>query len=70
MRAPEEGEFVWHEVSSRVNHVVNDDAQLTLRSRRRNAKPNNPGARRSRARARQPPPMSMTGRAVCSEKPI
>jgi putative SOS response-associated peptidase YedK len=28
--APEEGEFVWHEVSTRVNRVANDDAQLTL----------------------------------------
>jgi putative SOS response-associated peptidase YedK len=30
MSGPEEGEFVWHEISSRVNHVVNDDAQLVL----------------------------------------
>ena len=30
MRGPEEGEFVWHEISTRVNHVVNDDAQLIL----------------------------------------
>jgi putative SOS response-associated peptidase YedK len=30
MRGPKEGEFVWHEVSTRVNHVVNDDAQLVL----------------------------------------
>ena len=28
--APEEGEFAWHEVSTRVNHVANDDAQLVL----------------------------------------
>jgi putative SOS response-associated peptidase YedK len=28
--APEEGEFVWHEISSRVNRVANDDAQLIL----------------------------------------
>jgi putative SOS response-associated peptidase YedK len=28
--APEEGEFVWHEVSTRVNRVANDDAQLIL----------------------------------------
>jgi putative SOS response-associated peptidase YedK len=27
---PAEGEFVWHEVSSRVNAAANDDAQLTL----------------------------------------
>lgn len=30
LRAPENGEFVWHEVSARVNHVVNDDAQLIM----------------------------------------
>jgi putative SOS response-associated peptidase YedK len=27
---PREGEFAWHEVSTRVNRVVNDDAQLLL----------------------------------------
>ena len=27
---PREGEFVWHEVSIRVNHTANDDAQLIL----------------------------------------
>ena len=27
---PEAGEFVWHEISARVNHVANDDAQLIL----------------------------------------
>ena len=27
---PREGEFVWHEVSTRVNRVANDDAQLIL----------------------------------------
>jgi putative SOS response-associated peptidase YedK len=30
LTAPEEGEFVWHEISTRVNHVGNDDAQLIL----------------------------------------
>lgn len=30
MRGPEEGEFVFHEVSTRVNRVANDDAQLIL----------------------------------------
>jgi putative SOS response-associated peptidase YedK len=30
MRGPEEGEFAWHEISTRVNHVANDDAQLIL----------------------------------------
>jgi putative SOS response-associated peptidase YedK len=30
LTAPGEGEFVWHEVSTRVNHVAHDDAQLIL----------------------------------------
>jgi putative SOS response-associated peptidase YedK len=30
MRGPAEGDFVWHEISTRVNHVANDDAQLIL----------------------------------------
>jgi putative SOS response-associated peptidase YedK len=30
MRGPQEGEFAWHEVSTKVNHVANDDAQLIL----------------------------------------
>ena len=30
LRAPTEGEFAWHEISTRVNHVANDDAQLIL----------------------------------------
>jgi putative SOS response-associated peptidase YedK len=30
MRGPDQGEFVWHEISTRVNHVVNDDVQLIL----------------------------------------
>jgi putative SOS response-associated peptidase YedK len=30
MVAPNEGEFVWHPVSTRVNRVANDDAQLIL----------------------------------------
>ena len=30
LTAPEDGEFVWHEVSTRVNRVANDDAQLML----------------------------------------
>ena len=30
MRGPDIGEFVWHEVSMRVNHVANENAQLIL----------------------------------------
>jgi putative SOS response-associated peptidase YedK len=30
LTAPREGEFAWHEISTRVNRVANDDAQLLL----------------------------------------
>ena len=30
MTGPREGEFAWHEISTRVNRVANDDAQLLL----------------------------------------
>jgi putative SOS response-associated peptidase YedK len=30
LKGPGAGEFTWHEVSTRVNHVANDDAQLPL----------------------------------------
>src|SRR6202790_5197232 len=30
LTAPEAGEFAWHEISTRVNRVANDDAQLIL----------------------------------------
>jgi putative SOS response-associated peptidase YedK len=30
LTAPRQGEFAWHPVSTRVNRVANDDAQLTL----------------------------------------
>ena len=30
LTSPEEGEFNWHEVSTLVNRVANDDAQLIL----------------------------------------
>jgi hypothetical protein len=30
LTAPVEGMFAWHAVSTRVNHVANDDAQLIL----------------------------------------
>ncbi|MBS0531056.1 MAG: SOS response-associated peptidase [Proteobacteria bacterium] len=30
LRAPDDGEFVWHKISTRVNRVANDDAQLIL----------------------------------------
>jgi hypothetical protein len=30
LKGPATGEFAWHEVSMRVNHAANDDAQLLL----------------------------------------
>ena len=30
LKGPREGEFTWHEISTRVNHANNDDAQLLL----------------------------------------
>lgn len=30
LKPPRQGEFAWHEISTRVNHVANDDAQLIL----------------------------------------
>jgi putative SOS response-associated peptidase YedK len=30
LKGPRVGEFIWHEVSTRVNHADNDDAQLLL----------------------------------------
>jgi len=30
LRAPGEGCFVWHQISTRVNRAANDDAQLIL----------------------------------------
>ncbi len=68
MRGPKEGEFAWHEVSMRVNHVANDDAQLVLpiTAEQREAEQTKPA--RKRARAKRLPRISTTGRAVCSER--
>src|SRR5689334_15725144 len=54
--APEEGEFTWHEVSTRVNSADNDDAQLILpiTDAQRAAEDAPKPARRSTAR--KPPP--------------
>jgi hypothetical protein len=30
LTSPKPGEFAWHQVSRRVNHTANDDAQLVL----------------------------------------
>ena len=52
LTGPQEGEFAWHEVSTRVNHVANDDAQLVLpiTDEQREAeapKPKRPSARKA-----------------------
>ena len=47
--APEEGEFAWHEISTRVNRVANDDAQLIL-----------PITEEERAAAKAPKPVRKT----------
>ena len=64
MVGPDEGEFAWHEISTRVNQFANDDPQLVLpiTDEQREAeapKPKKlPRARRRRAAA-------MTGRGAC-----
>lgn len=55
LRGPQEGEFAWHEISTRVNHVANDDAQLVLpiTDEQREAeapKPKRPSAKKAAAR--------------------
>jgi putative SOS response-associated peptidase YedK len=54
LTGPQEGEFAWHEISTRVNHVANDDAQLVLpiTDEQREAeapKPNKAAARKTAA---------------------
>jgi putative SOS response-associated peptidase YedK len=60
MTGPDEGEFAWHEVSIRVNHVANDDAQLILpiTAEQRAAEDQKPA---KRAAPRQPPVMPDDG---------
>ena len=37
LRGPAEGEFAWHEISTRVNRVVNDDRATAAADHRRGA---------------------------------
>jgi len=55
---PGEGEFVWHEVSTRVNRVANDDAQLILpiTAEEREAEEPNPPVKK--ASQRKPAPVA------------
>src|SRR6201996_234502 len=52
--APEEGEFVWHEVSNGVNRVANDAAQLLLPITAEQSAAEAPPPKR--AASRKPPP--------------
>ena len=68
LRGPAEGEFAWHEISTRVNRVVNDDAQLLLpitdeERAAEEPKPAKKAAPRKAHRRRR----RMTGRARCFE---
>jgi len=51
LKPPRQGEFAWHEISTRVNRVANDDAQLILpitdeeRAREQAMPPKKPAAR-------------------------
>jgi putative SOS response-associated peptidase YedK len=57
LTAPEEGEFAWHEVSTRVNRVANDDAQLVLPITAEQMAAEQP-APAKRAAPRKPPPVA------------
>ncbi len=59
LTAPEEGEFVWHEISTRVNHADNDDAQLILPITAEELAAEEPPA--SRPAARKPAPTADDG---------
>jgi len=56
LHAPEEGEFAWHEVSTRVNRVVNDDAQLILPITDEERAAEAPPPKKTAARKVAPPP--------------
>ena len=56
LHAPEEGEFAWHEVSTRVNRVVNDDAQLILPITDEERAAEAPPPKKTAARKPAPPP--------------
>ena len=56
LHAPEEGEFAWHEVSTRVNRVVNDDEQLILPISEEQRAAEAPPPKKTAARKAAPPP--------------
>jgi putative SOS response-associated peptidase YedK len=59
LKGPREGEFSWHEVSRRVNHADNDDAQLVLpiTDEERAAEDAPQQARKGAPRKTAPPPV-------------
>jgi len=56
LHAPDEGEFAWHEVSTRVNRVVNDDEQLILPISDEQRAAEAPPPKKTAARKAAPPP--------------
>jgi putative SOS response-associated peptidase YedK len=56
LTAPHEGEFAWHEISTRVNRVANDDAQLVLPITAEQTAAEQPAAAK-RAAPRKPAPL-------------
>src|SRR5665213_378306 len=57
LQPPREGEFAWHEISTRVNRTANDDAQLTLPITAEQREAEEPQAVRKPA-PRKPAPMT------------
>ena len=68
---PREGEFAWHEISTRVNRVANDDAQLMLPITDGGEGGGGAEAEEgSRAQGGRRWRRTMTGRARCFEGPL
>jgi putative SOS response-associated peptidase YedK len=55
LHAPAAGEFAWHEISMRVNHVANDDAQLILPISEEERAAEQPKPKKAAARKATPP---------------
>jgi putative SOS response-associated peptidase YedK len=58
LAAPAVGEFVWYEVSTRVNRVANDDAQLILPITREQREAEEPQPQPKKAPPRKPAPVT------------
>jgi putative SOS response-associated peptidase YedK len=55
---PREGEFAWHEVSTRVNRVAHDDAQLVLPITAEQREAEEPTPKKKKASQRKPAPVA------------